>query len=806
MAADAHRKGRSSASAGGCRLEKGLGMNSLARKLLPSVFNRAMLMLALTLAALVCLPSGLSWLVNGAATEAFAKPLMVGAALLAWLLAATGWKSRFWPFLLFGGGFLGLFIIVGQLDTALLTCLRAVWALLPQLWSWLADKIAPDATQTLLSLNLLGLRTWALLVRLSDWLNAFFSGRTSIDQLASNLVWSVLLWLAAAWAGWQIRRHRAVLTGLFPTTLTLALVLDATGKQKEIFLLHLGALVILLGLVNYDQLLVAWHKRALDYAESIHFDTVFATFLVATCLVLGATLLSSFSVREILDRLRERPAAPAGQVASDSTPVSIPTPQKTDLPKGPPAGVDLPNRHLLGSGPELSSLPVMTIATGDLAPMPLQAHPNPPRYYWRTLTYATYTGAGWENAFGDDNFLPPGNTLTSSAPAAYRPVTQLVTFSGQPSTRLFWTGVLVRADVPLGVVWRAGMGPGAADSEAASGAEIVSALAQAASYQAESLVPQVSVAELRQAPATYPAWVRETYLTLPASVPQRVRDLASSVTRGQSTPYDRAKAIETYLRQFPYTLEISAPPPGRDVADYFLFDLQKGYCDYYATALVVLARANGLPARLVAGYASGYYDAPAAVYRVTQADAHAWAEIYFSGLGWVEFEPTAGQPELIRPGGAAAVPALAPQKRPGGWTNVPAAAQTALAWLVLGLPLALLPLAGWLLYTGWIEPRRSPERSLRRTYQRLRRRGSRFTGALPPSQTAWEFAEALTAQLAARPRTWTNQTIDDLQKLTGLYTRMLFAPTRAQAAEALAAAHLLRQIAWRLAFLRPAKP
>jgi hypothetical protein len=299
--------------------------------------------------------------------------------------------------------------------------------------------------------------------------------------------------------------------------------------------------------------------------------------------------------------------------------------------------------------------------------------------------------------------------------------------------------------------------------------------------------------------------VRETYLALPESVPRRVRDLAAQITSGQSTPYDRAKAIEAYLRQFPYTLEIPAPPAGRDVADYFLFDLQKGYCDYYATALVVLARAAGLPARLVAGYASGYYDAPAAAYRVTQADAHAWAEIYFTGLGWVEFEPTAGQPELVRPGGDSQVPSLAPQKRPDLWTNTADSARAAFSWLMLILPLGLLPFAGWMLYERWLEPRHNPERSIQRTYQRLRRHGIPLTGALPPSQTAWEFAEALSAQLAARPRKWTDNTVGDLQKLTSIYTRMLFAPARANPADALAAVRLGRQIRWRLFFIRWAR-
>ena len=88
----------------------------------------------------------------------------------------------------------------------------------------------------------------------------------------------------------------------------------------------------------------------------------------------------------------------------------------------------------------------------------------------------------------------------------------------------------------------------------------------------------------------YPQQIRQYYLQLPDDLPARVRNLAFEITVNQTNPYDQAAAIETYLRQYPYTLDVPAPPAGRDQADFFLFDLQQGYCDYYATTMVVLAR------------------------------------------------------------------------------------------------------------------------------------------------------------------------------------------------------------------------
>ena len=105
------------------------------------------------------------------------------------------------------------------------------------------------------------------------------------------------------------------------------------------------------------------------------------------------------------------------------------------------------------------------------------------------------------------------------------------------------------------------------------------------------------------------------------------------------------------MRQFPYDLAAPAPPEtATDVADFFLFDLQRGYCDYYATAFVVLARAVGLPARFATGFAPGSWLPTAQAWTVTEAEAHSWPEVYFPTVGWIPFEPTAGRPALTREG------------------------------------------------------------------------------------------------------------------------------------------------------------
>lgn len=139
----------------------------------------------------------------------------------------------------------------------------------------------------------------------------------------------------------------------------------------------------------------------------------------------------------------------------------------------------------------------------------------------------------------------------------------------------------------------------------------------------------------------YYAEVRSAYLQLPAAVENRVYQLARQLTSGEANDFDRAAALCAYLQSsFPYTLDQSVPPVTQDFVSWFLFEEQKGYCTSFASALCVLARCAGLPARYIEGYAA--IPDRDGVARVTQQYAHAWAEIYFPGFGWLTFDPTPG--------------------------------------------------------------------------------------------------------------------------------------------------------------------
>lgn len=162
------------------------------------------------------------------------------------------------------------------------------------------------------------------------------------------------------------------------------------------------------------------------------------------------------------------------------------------------------------------------------------------------------------------------------------------------------------------------------------------------SYEIATSVSYATAEELRQAGQEYPTWVRDRYLSLPSTLPTRVKELARELTAHAPTPYDKVEAIAQYLQTIPYTLEIEPPPSDGDGVDYFLFALKKGYCDYFASAMTVMLRAVGVPARLAVGHAPGEKTGDDA-YLVRDSDSHAWSEVYFPLYGWIPFEATPGK-------------------------------------------------------------------------------------------------------------------------------------------------------------------
>ncbi|MNN01609.1 Protein-glutamine gamma-glutamyltransferase [compost metagenome] len=175
-------------------------------------------------------------------------------------------------------------------------------------------------------------------------------------------------------------------------------------------------------------------------------------------------------------------------------------------------------------------------------------------------------------------------------------------------------------------------------------------------YKVVSEMPIIPLEELRS--ASYDKLYRDgfesKYVQLDSDFPESVRQLAEKVTAKGKTPYEKMVLLQDYLKMtYTYT---NTPDLSRkvhkDLVEGFLFDIKEGYCDYFSTSMVTMARSIGMPARWVKGFSTGHQDsrgpeylnrAPEGPYTVTNADAHSWAEVYFGeDYGWVTFEATPG--------------------------------------------------------------------------------------------------------------------------------------------------------------------
>jgi Transglutaminase-like superfamily len=161
-------------------------------------------------------------------------------------------------------------------------------------------------------------------------------------------------------------------------------------------------------------------------------------------------------------------------------------------------------------------------------------------------------------------------------------------------------------------------------------------------YTVVSSVPASEPADLRRVPAM-PCPEAEKEYCSGAYITPRIRALAHFITDGSPSLLVKMAKIENYLVDN-YRYDINAPvaPPGRNAVDFFLFDSKRGFCEHFASAMALLARAVNVPSRVVTGFAPGKYNPFTGFFEVRGTDAHAWTEIYFPVAGWITFDPTPG--------------------------------------------------------------------------------------------------------------------------------------------------------------------
>lgn len=604
-------------------------------------------------------------------------------------------------------------------------------------------------------------------LRVRNWLSLTGKGVTSIsDPLVLQMVWGLAIWLAVSFLNWATWRLGQAILAIVPLGVLLSVGVFFTGLGYS----HLAGfltftLMLQTSLSGFHRLNV-WEAQKLDYATDLFMD-LNAFILPFIGLIVGlAILMPSLSIQKIADTLYDLLNVNTKEVNQVASSFGL-NYRGNDPNSRKPEG--LPQSHLLNGNPDLGKNLVMTVKTGEFPAMPYQAleQIDLPRYYWQGTIYSRYNLYGWELTGSEGGTLKAYEPL-GVATGPGRRLTQFVT------RHIFTDDLLYTAGIPLLVDHDAAVTYGVDG--------LVGARLTAKSFSAESWITDNGPILLRAGDINYPEAIKKTYLQLPARLPDRVRNLALELTAAEPTPFDKAVAIETYLRaNYPYTLNVPQPPASRDVADYFLFELKKGYCDYYATSMVVLARAAGIPARFITGYAPGEYDSVRAEYRIIQADAHSWAQIYFPNAGWIDFEPTAGKPAIVRVDRNSVMPP-APEN-PVETPPEPDKPLTILGvhpfWWAVGILGA-----GWLVYQIQLwRLRRLPAKALGQAiYSRLLGLAGRTGFAPVAGETPYEFASRfppyLRQKLAHTPfyRAETAPQLPQVQTLTDIFVRQLYAP------------------------------
>jgi len=285
---------------------------------------------------------------------------------------------------------------------------------------------------------------------------------------------------------------------------------------------------------------------------------------------------------------------------------------------------------------------------------------------WRGATLDYYTGRGWFNTLSsgqalervieNDSLFDQGfNTLST-----YRVPRTLYTQVGAKSHSLRQVVTLVNGGL-FSEIYAA---PEArtiqteqvlqATSDMTGSIHLRTPL-QNVRYVVTSEVPDWSPDTLRRIRADYPEEIKRFYLQLPPGrAMDNIRQTAEQVTSGFDNPYDKVAALEAWVSErCSYNLNAPAAPVGVDVAENFLFSERQGYCDSFATALTVLCRSIGIPARIASGFQTGELNQLTQEYEVRERDKHLWTEVYFPTVGWVDFDATRGAEEITDSAGGA---------------------------------------------------------------------------------------------------------------------------------------------------------
>lgn len=476
--------------------------------------------------------------------------------------------------------------------------------------------------------------------RVDQWLAHVLSGGVGTDNFMFLCVLVALSWLLGYSSAWSVLRHHQPWGAILPLgTALLANLFYAPPQSGLYMMLFLLAALLLLVRVTLLKRQEAWAAYAVRFANDIGLDfltygIIFSALIILIAWMIPPTMPGPAWLGFIYERVRD----PWQDIQDDVT-RAFSTVRGTEN-AGPTTFF---SSSLTMGGP---------IRLGDREVFQIE---SPYGRYWRAVVFDTYTGVGWLSTADESADFIVGDPRMKAMPADTNVLRQRKTITETVEIRLPTDNLVVAASQPVRV--NDGVSAKFNTARALNGEAYLDihslrldrTVKLGDKYIVVSSISAADVKSLSSAGTQIPAYIREKYLPLPDSVTERTRALAETITVDAKTTYDKAQAIESYLRtHITYNDTVEPVPAGYDGVDYLLFERPEGYCNYYASAMAVLARSVGIPARVASGYAVGSASDDG-YYHVREANAHSWPELYFGELGWIEFEPTSSQPEISRP-------------------------------------------------------------------------------------------------------------------------------------------------------------
>jgi transglutaminase-like putative cysteine protease len=593
--------------------------------------------------------------------------------IVAWSIQAVEWTAglSILQTVVLLGGLLGIVLAKSRAPSRMAHLLSALagvtWA------AYLTGRVLALSTEVSLQVAVVDLEH-----QLVDWIRILFGTETSPGNYIFVLLLALLLWIVAYSSAWAIFRWERVGWAVILCGLVMLVNVTYAPVKLTVYILAflLGAMLLVVR-TNLAFRAREWESARVGYDSDIVYSFLRAGLLISVLAIalawVAPSALASRPFQEFWDKVGE----PWRRLQDQSSRIF----NNLNYRNQPPL-VSFGLATRFGGAVNLSNDPVFDVES-------LYAR------YWRVIAFHEYTTDGWNNT--DQTVIPlePDQGPLASPDFELRlNITQTFTFRQNlgPPGMIVAAGQPIAGRLPLDarvaditVERESIQSPGLLQSRPAQPQRFPASLRMTASRddataliqsrsaitgsltvpgdasalyvrellkagQSYRVVSSITIADedsLRAAGTEYPSWIVPRYLQLPDKLPGRVRLLAEQIAAGRETPYDKAAAIEGYLRNIPYNQQIDGPASGQDGVDYFLFDAKEGYCDYYASAMVVMLRAVGVPARYVRGFSLG--EREGATFHVLASSAHAWPEVFFPGYGWIEFEPTSAQPVIVRP-------------------------------------------------------------------------------------------------------------------------------------------------------------